>query len=149
MLALRAEVNAVQHAGWTALHQAMIGAHERHKDFEPVAKVLLQAKADIEVKDDRGRTPLFFAKRNRQAVIDLIRKDFGTNSQNAQSPLSRAVHEGHAQSISALLAMDHHTHRVDSFGDESFDQVRQWLKDRHQEDLPHEARRLLERDAEL
>lgn len=149
LLALRAEVNAVHHAGWTALHMAMIGAHERHRDFEPVAKVLLQAKADIEVKDDRGRSPLFFAKRNRQAVVDLIRKEVFDDSQDAQSPLGRAVHKGHAKSIDALLAIDHHTHRVDSFGDMSSDPVRQWMKDRHREDLPHEARRLLAHHAEL
>lgn len=149
LLALRAEVNAVHRAGLTALHMAMIGAHERHRDFEPVAKVLLQAKADIEVKDDRGRSPLFFAKRNRQAVVDLIRKEFVDDSQDVQSPLGRAVHNGHAKSIDALLAIDHHTHRVDSFGDMSSDSVRQWMKDRHREDLPHDARRLLAHHAEL
>lgn len=150
MLALRAEVNAIQHAGWTALHMAMIGAHERHRDVEPVATVLLQARADIEVRDDGGRTPLFFAKRNRPAVVELVRKELGGDVQAARSPLSRAVHEGHAKSIDALLAIDHHTHRADyKLGDSSLDLVRQWVKDRHKEDLPHEARRLLAHHAEL
>ena len=52
-LKFRADVNRANDDGWTALHAAAFGGHAE------VARLLLDAGAEVNARDDHGRTPLY------------------------------------------------------------------------------------------
>jgi ankyrin repeat protein len=56
----------------TALHYAV---SNKHRDM---VKLLLDSKADVNIKDDRGLTPLNWAENgNRQDLVNLMRQHGG------------------------------------------------------------------------
>lgn len=86
--------------GWTSLH---VAASYGLKD---VAELLLANKADIESKDNQGRTPLFYAVsgRNRTLVELLLTEhaDVNATDDKGETPLHWAVlarHEDIARSL--------------------------------------------------
>ncbi|KAL2830861.1 ankyrin repeat-containing domain protein [Aspergillus cavernicola] len=63
----RVDINARIRSGWTPLSKAAA-----HADDEGILSILLDAGADVDTKDDRGRTPLFHAVYNRLYIYKFL-----------------------------------------------------------------------------
>ena len=72
LLKSRAEVNAVDHQGWTALHVCA-----NHKWNIRAVQLLVSAGADMEIKNFHGKTPLTVAMDigNLSVAVELIKLD--------------------------------------------------------------------------
>ncbi|XHF98122.1 hypothetical protein AWENTII_001693 [Aspergillus wentii] len=87
--------------GMTALHRTMEDPCQ-----EETIKLLLQSGADVEVADAHGRTPLFLAALEGQAVaVDLLLKyNANVNANEKRSyPLLAAARKGHVDLMELLL----------------------------------------------
>lgn len=69
LIAAGADVNAMQHGGWTPLHAAALHGNV------PLVRLLLEAGANPAAKNDTGQTPAALAKtKNHKEVIALLEK---------------------------------------------------------------------------
>lgn len=69
LIAAGAEVNATQHGGWTALHAAALHGNVA------LVRLLLEAGATHDAKNDTGQTPAALAKtKNHKEVVALLEK---------------------------------------------------------------------------
>ena len=102
LLDQRADVNAPQADGATALHWA---AYWNDVD---TARVLMRAGASVNVANDLGVTPLWLASTHADAalVMTLLRAGAAPNVAHmlGESPLMAAARTGRVQVVSALLA---------------------------------------------
>jgi uncharacterized protein len=102
LLQQKADVNAAQGDGTTALHWAA------YRDDVEMAQLLLKAGATVDVKTRVGEmTPLFMASKNGSAtVIDALVKagaDVNAASSNGTTPLMLAAAAGKADAVRVLL----------------------------------------------
>lgn len=67
------DVNAAEEVdGWAPLHYAANGDSTRHHE---VAEVLLEAGADVDIKNGEGETPLHLAAaRGNEQMVDVLLK---------------------------------------------------------------------------
>jgi ankyrin repeat protein len=150
LLSQRANVNAQAAHGWSALHLAMIESYGhvqqgRDPPFDPLpaAKALIEAKADLDMLDGAGRTALFYAvKSNSSQIVELF-KDARELSEPHRSPsaLGRALKDGHASSVEAMLAMGHDLEKDRGV---PHAEIRRLLQDHKKDRIPVRARRLIE-----
>jgi len=111
LLEKKADVNARQADGMTALHWAV------YQDDAPTARALIQAGADFRKSIKSGFTPLFFAVREGRievtrrllaAGVDVngtmpIKKRRGKGPVKGTSPLLLAIENGHFELAAVLL----------------------------------------------
>jgi len=102
LLAQKADVNAPQGDGMTALHWAA------YKDDVEMAKVLVEAGANVKAVTRNGAiTPLSFAARNGDpAMVDLFLKagaDANTAAANGTTVLMDAALSGSAEAVNLLI----------------------------------------------
>ena len=62
LLSHGAQINAVDNEGKTALIHAITPGGDSGDPADDLVKLLIEKKADIEVKNERGKTALFFGK---------------------------------------------------------------------------------------
>lgn len=144
LLAANADPNVQQAFGWSPMHSVMIACSGGQlQDPIPFVQVLLAGRADINLKDQAGRSPLVFAaKSGRPEIVELFQGAKEFTEPGPVSALGRAFKDGHASVAEALLNMGHHHHRGDSLG-VPVEHARQIMKDRKMDKVHHEARRLL------
>ncbi|MDE1151425.1 MAG: ankyrin repeat domain-containing protein [Micavibrio sp.] len=103
LLALGASPVWKDSTGVTALHYAA----ERPDSIDLLGDLLASTKANIDMPDDDGATPLFYAARrgNRDAAQLLLAKHAAVDARDRwqATPLCRAAHAGHTQVIATLL----------------------------------------------
>jgi ankyrin repeat protein len=101
LLKQRADVNAAQGDGATALHWAV------HYDDLAIADLLLKAGARANAADDIGVTPLYLACTNRDAAMvdKLLTAGADPNAAllNGETVLMNCARTGNAASVKALL----------------------------------------------
>lgn len=145
LLAARADPNFQQVAGWSPMHTVMIAVSggELREDPAPFVQVLLSARANINLKDQAGRTPLVFAaKTGRPEIVELFQGAKELTEPGPVSALGRAFKDGHAAVAESLLNMGHHHHQGDSLG-VPVEHAREMMKHQKMDKMHHEARRLL------
>ena len=102
LLSERADVNATQVDGMTALHWAV------YNDDAELAGLLVRARANVNATNRYGVAPLFLASTNGNANIVKLLLDAGANA-NASLPggetvLMTASRAGNLEAVKALLA---------------------------------------------
>ncbi len=102
LLQQRADVNATQGDGATALHWAA------HWDDRTTAEILLRAGANANAADDEGVTPLSLACLNASPLMVELLLKAGANPNlaqlNGETPLMTAAHTGNLEVLKLLLA---------------------------------------------
>ena len=102
LLAARADVNASQPDGTTALHWAA------HHDAADIAQALIRAGANVKAVNRYGATPLWLASLNGSAaVIELLIEagaDANAASPEGETPLMVAARTGQVGAVRALLS---------------------------------------------
>lgn len=100
----KADVNIKNKTGKTALTVAVMNDH---KD---IVKLLLKNKADANIKDDRGWTPLMYAanstKSNHKEIVKLLldnKADPNVQNENKKTALVIAVERGDIEVVKKLL----------------------------------------------
>lgn len=138
-----ANVNEKQHDGWTPLMVAMIAGYEGRIEPLPIAKLLLEAKSDLNIVDSRQRTALYFAAKNDKKVLDLFKgaKEL-TDPSHSQSALGRATLDGSTEMMEALVLMGHHVEHSSSFGGVREHHIQKAFEGRKIDHLPESFRRL-------
>mmetsp|Transcript_147328 Transcript_147328/g.274501 ORF Transcript_147328/g.274501 Transcript_147328/m.274501 type:complete len:311 (-) Transcript_147328:76-1008(-) len=116
LLKQRAPIDYESREGWTPL---MVSSESATGNYPEVTKELIASRANPDVKDDRGRSVLYFAAKTGNA--DLIRmlhivKDKNAGDQYRVSPLNIAAREDKTEAARALLKMGANPHHPDSFG---------------------------------
>jgi ankyrin repeat protein len=105
LLGQKADVNATLPDGTTALHWLVQGAVQA-EDLETVG-LLIQAGANVKVKDRYGFTPLYFAAANGNAAVirKLLEAGADPNAADAsgETALMTATRSGSADALKALL----------------------------------------------
>ena len=98
-----ANVNAVDHShGWTPLHAAAGSGDPETR----IVAALLEARADLEARDDFGLAPLHcacFAGAPSAALLLDAKADINMGGYHGQVPLAYAATEGHAEVVALLL----------------------------------------------
>jgi ankyrin repeat protein len=101
LLQKRADVNAADADGTTALHWAV-----RNNDAETV-RILLKAGANANAANSYGLTPVFLSATNGSAVITQALLDAGANpnhtASRGQTPLMTAARAGNVATVKSLL----------------------------------------------
>jgi len=102
LIAARADLNAAQPDGTTALHLAA------HQDAVDVVQALIRAGANVKAANRYGATPLWLASINGSAaVIELLIEagaDANAASPEAETPLMVAARTGKVDAVRALLS---------------------------------------------
>jgi ankyrin repeat protein len=102
LLKARADVNATQGDGTTALHWAV------RYDDSAIVDLLLRAGARVNVANDVGVTPLYLACTNRNATLvdELLKAEADPNATllNGETVLMNCSRTGNAASVKALIA---------------------------------------------
>ena len=94
LLAASASPRTADHAGWTPLHCAALGAWPMHESHREVITALLEAGADVHAREAQGLTPLHVctdtpaARRLLKAGADITATD-----SSGRMPLHYASHE--------------------------------------------------------
>lgn len=116
LLKQRAPIDWESNHGWTPL---MISSEAASGNYPEVTQLLIAGRANPDVKDDRGRTVLYFAaKAGNAELIKMLHvvkdKDAGDNYR--VSPLLIAAREDKTEVARSLLSMRANPHHPDSFG---------------------------------
>lgn len=102
LLSYKADVNAKNGLGQTALHSAAVS---NQKDM---VQLLLANNADVNVKDNRGETPLYAAaEAGDKDIVALLlanRADVNVKNNQGKTPLEAAEAKGH-QEVAELLRL--------------------------------------------
>ena len=102
LLKARADVNATQGDGATALHWAV------RYDDSAIVDLLLRAGARVNVANDIGVTPLYLACTNRNATLveELLKAEADPNATllNGETILMNCSRTGNAAAVKALIA---------------------------------------------
>ena len=107
------DVNHAEHGDFTALHNAVYGVHWHRigvpEGYPDVVQVLIDAGADIEAKDDMGRSPLLHAccKGNLSIVKMLVEGGASVRATDYESEtcLTLAAHHGHTETVRYLAGL--------------------------------------------
>ena len=107
------DVNHAEHGDFTALHNAVYGVHWHYsgvpEGYPDVVQVLIDAGADIEAKDDMGRSPLLHAccKGNLGIVKMLVEGGASVRATDNESEtcLTLAAHHGHTETVRYLAGL--------------------------------------------
>ncbi|KAI8118684.1 Ankyrin repeat domain-containing protein 49 [Lucilia cuprina] len=98
-------VTAIDNDGYTPLHRAC------YNNFEDIAKLLIQYKADPNAKTNMGWTPLHSACKwsNAQCALLLLQHGADVNAQSdgQQTPLHIAATVSNCRNTATVLMMDH------------------------------------------
>jgi len=117
LLKTRADVNARQSDGATALHWAA------HHDDTQLASALFRAGARPGAADDTGATPLYLACVNHSAAMVRILLDAGADANarllNGETALMTCSRTGSAAAVDALLAHGADVNRKEPFHDQT------------------------------
>ncbi|XP_078699651.1 uncharacterized protein LOC144926601 isoform X2 [Branchiostoma floridae x Branchiostoma belcheri] len=100
-LAQTKPATALEEAGCTALHRAVVGGHVE------VVQALIEEGASVDRQDQNGNTPLHEAAWNGYSrTVELLikaRANIHAKNENGFTPLHHAVQNGHSQSCRMLL----------------------------------------------
>jgi predicted metal-dependent enzyme (double-stranded beta helix superfamily) len=118
-----AQVDAKDHSGGTALHDAAKRYDKVHVD---IITVLFQHGAQLNAKDDKGKTPLIHASEHgadaNVATLISLGAQLETVNNHGQTALTVAALKGHDKCAVALLAagadpdhLDHHDNTALSY----------------------------------
>ena len=115
------------HGGQSAVKLGALSDDAANGNVEAV-KRQLGGGADVNGKDDLGRTPLYRAAYNGHTVIAglLLAADAGTEVRDANgwTPLHGAAYKGHLEIVAALIAAEADANAQDTDGDTPLD----WAK---------------------
>jgi ankyrin repeat protein len=141
LLTARADVNAAQADGATALHWAV------HWDDLDTARLLIRAGAGVNAANDLGVTPLSLASTNgRPAMLALLLEaggDPNLTTASGESPLMTAARTGNLESVEILMR---HGARVDYSAPGHGQTALMWaIAEKHS----HVARALVDRGADI
>jgi ankyrin repeat protein len=102
LLKRHADVNMTNSKGWTALHAAMDSM-----DRVDIIKLLLESKADPNIKNDYGSTPIVLAAQDgRTDVVHLLLQagaDPMARNSSGSTSLHRAAGDGHLDTVKLLV----------------------------------------------
>jgi ankyrin repeat protein len=102
LLAVRADVNATQPDGTTALHWAA------HQDAADIAQALIRGGANAKAANRYGATPLWLASVNGSAAVIEVLLEAGADANAAspegETPLMVAARTGKVDAVRVLLA---------------------------------------------
>lgn len=102
LLAQKAEVNAAQADGTTALAWAV------YRDNLPMTRMLVEAGADVNAANEYGVAPLHIACTNQDAAIATILLEAGADPDKArwsgETPLMTCASSGAAEAIKGMIA---------------------------------------------
>ncbi len=77
------------------------------EDFKEIAQLLLSNKADIDAKDENGRTPLHeaakYGNKDLAEVLLVLKPDVNMKDEYGQTALHLAAQNGHADVLTILL----------------------------------------------
>jgi len=114
LIEARANINAEEWDGWTALHYAS-NSHENLS----IVRYLLQNGANINAKHCLGKTPLFIASQNGHlGVVNLLLKNCADVNQadiHGATPLHVASREGHKDVVRLLIEKGANVDEQDKF----------------------------------
>ena len=107
--------NTQNNFGLAPLHYASLGGHEE------AIELLLEQGAEINITNNQGLTPLFMAARaGRVKVVEMLSKrngiDLEKGDEQAHTPLSIAVANGHLPIFAQLLKSGANPHAKDTNG---------------------------------
>lgn len=93
----------------------------RKKDYKKIVDLLISQKADVDFKDDRGRTPLFYAVKNGDIAMMKLLKEKGAKNMDPHeshgvTALARAVRDDHLEAANLLMEWKADVHFKDGFG---------------------------------
>jgi uncharacterized protein len=112
-LAAKADVNAAQADGTTALHWAV------EQDAPAVVQALIRAGANVKAANRYGVTPLWLASVNGSAAVIAMLVEAGadanTASADGETPLMVAARTGKADAVQALLARGANANAVEGW----------------------------------
>ena len=106
--------------GWTPLHEAAFGGNY------DVAKLLLDNKADANVKDNDGATALHLAVYGHKDVVELLlanKADVNATDKLGHTPLFGAASSGHKDLVELLLTHKANVNAKDIYGNTTM----QWM----------------------
>ena len=98
LVELGADVNVQDNSGWRALH------HAAHRGHVEMATMLVQLGADIQAITARGYNPLHLASTAAVATLLLeAGADLCLRNHDGNTPLYQAVHHGYSSAVTALV----------------------------------------------
>lgn len=113
LIALGADVNAVNEEGETPLHGCCYGSTNVE-----AARALLEAGADVDARDQAGETPLFYVKSAEiVALLESYQADFDIKNDRGQSALSAAASFASLETFIALAERSNCLKDSDDYGD--------------------------------
>jgi ankyrin repeat protein len=102
LLKWHADANMANSKGWTALHAAMDSV-----DRVAIIKLLLECKADPNLQNDYGSTPIVLAAQDgRTDAVHLLLQsgaDVKVRSSSGSTSLHRAARDGHLDTVKLLV----------------------------------------------
>lgn len=89
-------------------------------DHEDVAKWLLSSGADVNARDNRGETPLYFAAAGSRDLVKLLlanKADVNAQDNNGDTPLHEAAYTINKDTAELLIAHKADVNAKDNYGD--------------------------------
>lgn len=132
-LAQGAQLEWISRDGWTPLMTACV--HHAGK-CEEVVRALLEARANPDFEDERGRTPIFWA--SHEGLTGVLRmllqagaSKVHTSDGHGVSALNHATRQNHVEVVRELLAARADPHQADSFGGTAMKEAGKMTHPRH------------------